>query len=194
MKLPALPTLKPRERLFGTGTGVVLLVLLLDRLVLAPWWRHAQTIRQETRRMEASMQQYGRLLARKDRILAQVQTDAPYLRPPVADELQMAVLIKEIETLAAQSQVQLGEVKPLAIEVSGSIKRYSLDVQLECTLEQWVDFVTQLEASPSLYQIARATLSTQEQALDQLKGSLRVVSATLRPEELGGQAHGTRTP
>ena len=46
LALPKLPQLKPRERLLATGSGVVLLMVLLDRLVLNPWLRHAQTVRQ----------------------------------------------------------------------------------------------------------------------------------------------------
>jgi Tfp pilus assembly protein PilO len=182
--LPKLPVLKPRERLLAAGSGLVLLVVVLDRLVLNPWLRHSQTIRRETRRMEQALQHNDRLLTRRNVIAAQLRTYKRYLHPPVADELQMAVLLKEIEGLAERSQIQLGEIKPLAAESDEFSKKFSLDVQFECTLEEWVDFITQLESSPSLFQIVRASLSSQEETPDRLKASLRVVSVT--PQTVSG--------
>ena len=156
LKLPSLPKLKPRERLLATGSGVVLLMLLLDRLVLNPWLNHARTVRKEIQTMEQALNHYGRLLARKQYVLAQHERYQRYLRSPLPDELQMAVLLKEIEGLAEKSQIQLAEVKPLAPEGAGENRRYSLDVTFDCTLEQWVNFLIELESSPSLFPSSRS--------------------------------------
>ena len=188
LTLPKLPQLKPRERLLATGSAVFVLMVLLDRLVLNPWLRHAQSIRQETQRMEQSLKHYGRLLSRKEYVLAQRDRYQRYLKSPLPDELQMAGLLKEIESLAERSRVELGEVKPLAPEGQETTRRYSLDVQFECTLEEWADFIIEIEASPSLLQIVRATLAKQEDVPDRLKGSLRVASPALRATRADGRA------
>ena len=182
LTLPKLPQLKPRERLLATGSGVVLLLVVLDRLVLNPWLRHAQTVRQEIHRMEQSLNHYNRLLLRKNYVLTQQERYQRYLRSSLPDELQMATLLKEVEGLPDRSSIRLGEIKPLPPEAGEAIRRYSLDVQFECTLEEWVDFLIELEGSPSLFQVVRATLATQEGTPDRLKGSLRVMSAALRPK------------
>jgi hypothetical protein len=180
--LPKLPQLKPRERLLATGSGVILLMVVLDRLVLNPWLHHAQTVRREIHRMEQSLNHYGRLLSRKEYVLAQRERYQRYLRSPLPDELQMAALLKEVEGLAERSRIQLGEIKPLPPEGDDATRRYLLDVQFECTLEEWVDFLIEMEGSPSLFQVARATLAVQEEMPDRLKGSLRVMSTALRPK------------
>jgi Tfp pilus assembly protein PilO len=190
--LPKLPQLKPRERLLATGSAVILLMVVLDRLVLTPWLRHAQTVRQEIHRMEQSLNHYSRLLSRRDYVLAQRERYQRYLRSPLPDELQMAGLLKEIEGLAERSRIHLAEVKPLPQEGDETTRRYSLDVQFDCTLEEWVDFIIEVEASPSLFQIVRSTLATQEDAPDRLKGSLRVVSVALRPKPEGHADAGAR--
>ena len=182
LTLSKLPQLKPRERLLATGCGVVLLMVVLDRLVLNPWLRHAQTVHQEIRRMEQSLNHYSRLLSRKGYVLAQRERYQRYLRSPLPDELQMAGLLKTIEGLAERSRIQLAEVKPLPPEGDEATRRYSLDVQFECTLEEWADFIIEMEASPSLFQIVRATLAKQEDVPDRLKGTLRVASTTTRPK------------
>ena len=62
------------------------------------------------------------------------------------------------------------------METEESAKRYSLEVRFHCTLEQWVDFVFQIESSPSLFGVLRANLSVQEDQPDQLAGYLRLLS------------------
>ena len=182
MKLPALPTLKPRERLLAAGGGLAILILLLDALVLKPWLRHVQLVRREIDRMEQAIQHNNRLLARREQVEAQLARYARYVRPPLADELRMAMLLKEIEGLAEESGVLLGEIKPLGIESGGERAQHALDVQFECTLEEWVDLLIKLETSPSLFEVMRAALSVQEEAPDRLKGSLRVASSSLRAQ------------
>ena len=180
VKLPKLPTLRPRERLLAVGSGLVLLAVILDRLVLNPWLHHAQTVRQETQRMERELKHHRQLWARKDQVDAQLLAYQRYLRVPIADELQMAMLLKEIESIAADTHVILGEVKPLPPESDEFTKRYALEIQFECTLEEWVDFVTRVETSPSLYQVLRATMAVREETPDRLAASLRVASKAVR--------------
>lgn len=180
LQLPRLAELQPRERLLAAGCAVALFIVALDRLVLSPWGRHAQTMQHEIREMEQALQGHQRLLARKDRVLAELGRYQRYLKPAVADDLQMAALLKEVEELAGDSQVHLNEVKPLTVEASVPAKRYSLEVRFECTLEEWVDFVFRLQSAPSLYEVARASLSVQEEAPDRLAASLRLVSASLQ--------------
>lgn len=136
--------------------------------------------------MELALQRYHKLLARRDFVTRQLKAYQRYLRQPLTDELQMASLLKEVEGVAERSRVQLIEIKPLATESDELVSRYSLEVQFECTLEEWVDFVTGIEASPSLIEIARASLAVQEDVPDRLKASLRMTSAATKS---GGAPH-----
>ena len=176
IRVPQLPQLRPRERLLAVGCGVMLLVVALDRLVLAPWSRHARTIRQDIRQMEDALQQHRRLLARKDQVAAEHERYQRYLQLPVADDLQTAALLKEHEELAGASHVKLIEIKPLGIETSETLKRYTLEVRFTGLLDEWIELVFRIETSPSLYDIVRATLAVSESGPGQLDGSLRVMS------------------
>ena len=198
MKLPRLPQLHPRERLLVACSSLVLVAVALDRLVLAPWLKHAHTVRAGIERMEHALQTDARLLARKDQILSGQERYRRFMHPVVADDLQMAALIKEIEELAHKSAVHVGEISPSAVETTGVGKHYVLDVQLECTLEQWVEFVYHIESSTSLYEVVRASLERKEEAPTQLQGTLRLVSA-MPPTETEwpaapGASHDTATP
>ena len=104
----------------------------------------------------------------------------------------MAVLLKEIEGIAGETHITLGEVRPLPPEADEFTKRYALDIQFECTLEAWVDFVTRIETSPSLYQVLRATMAVRGETPDHLNASLRVSSKAVRARDIEGPiARGT---
>ena len=171
--------LKPRERLLAVGSGIVLSLVALDRLVLNPWARHAQTVRQDIQRLEASVQTHARLIERRDHVFNELARHQRYLQPAVADDLQMAALLKELEEIATRSGVLVAEIKPLTTEQAEFSKRYALEVRFQATLEQWVAFVFNIEMSPSLYGVVRAGLSVQPEHPDQLEGSLRLESAAL---------------
>jgi len=177
IRLPKIAQLQPRERLLAVGCGVVLLVVMLDQVVIRPWTKHAKTIRQEIARMEESLQVQQRLLARRDRILAELEQYARYRRPIIADDQQMAALLKEIEEFATRSEVELTEIKPLAVESDATARRYPLEFRFRCTTEQWVELVYQIETSPSLFEIVRAGMSLDDEEPDRLDAYLRLVSA-----------------
>jgi Tfp pilus assembly protein PilO len=177
---PSLLQLKPRERLLALGTGLVVLALLLDRAVIHPWLRHARHVREEIGRLEDVLQRQHLLLARRERVLSELARYQRYLQPAVADDLQMAALLKEIEQLAGETRIAVTEIKPLDVETDETSKRYSLEVRFACTLDDWVAFVHRVESSPSLYTIVRAGLSKDEERPEGLEGYLRVMSTAVR--------------
>lgn len=188
MKWPRLPSLQPRERLLAVGAGAVLLIVALDRSVIAPWLKHGQHVRQEIHRMEEALRSHERLLTRKDHVLVERSRYERYLKPPVADDLQVAALLKELEGLVGDSGLVLKEIKSLPSDVSDTATRYPLEIHFQCTLEQWVNFVYRIEISSSLYEIVRAVLLTKAELPDKLEGVLQVVNTVPVPERAGVHA------
>ena len=189
MKPFRLPSLQPRERLLAVGAAAVFLVVALDRAVIAPWLNHGQHVHQEIRQMEETLRSHERLLMRKDHVLVERSRYERYLKPSVADDLQVAALLKELQGLVSQSGLVLNEIKSLPSEVSQGVMRYPLEIRFQCTLEQWVNFVYHVETSPSLYEIVRAGLLTKEEIPDKLEGVLQVVSSV--PVQETGSVHAT---
>ena len=195
--LPRFDQMQPRERLLAAVSAVVLVVVILDRLVLSPWTRHGRTVQQEIRRMEEALVNHDRLLTRRDHVTGELARYQRYFRPVVADDLQTAVLLKDVEDLAGQSHVTVGEIKPLGVETGAAAKHYNLEVRFQCTLDEWVEFVYRLETAPALYHVVRGGLSTNpnHEHTDRLEGYLRMTSATVgeAPAETGG-AHAAGHP
>ena len=186
MKFPKI-TLKPRERLLAVCAGLVLMVIVLDRAVIHPWLVHGRKVRQDTKQMETALHAYARLLERKDGVLSRRERYQRCFRPEIAEDLQKAAFINEIEELAGEAEVVLGDIKSSEIEGESTIKQFVFDVQFECSLEQWVDFIYEVETSASLYEIARAGLSMPEEGADRLEGYVRLVSAV--PSSAAMESH-----
>ena len=107
-----------------------------------------------------------------------------YLRPVVADDLQVAALLKEIQGMAEESRVKVIEIKPKGIETDPTVKRYTIDVRFDSLLNEWIDFVFRIETSPSLCEVVRATLVVPEDHPDRLAGTFRIVSAVVNTKGL----------
>lgn len=185
LSMPRLPdpaTMSSRERLLGAACLVVVSVVLLDRLVLGPWWEHTSHVRHDVARLEESIRRYEDMLSRKPQIMQEVERYRQYLRPDTAPEPTMAALIREVEALGKQSGVSLGDVKPLPGAVNDLYKELALEVQSTGTLEQWMEFVYLLQTSPTLFQLERATVGIREQGSDAVVGSLRLTSRVPQSE------------
>ncbi len=180
LKIPTFNQLSPRERLLATGSALVVVIVLLDRLVLGPWWGHIHQIQRETARLEEAIRHDSRLIQRKPQILAQVEVYRDYMRTDESAKRDLATVLREIETLGTQSGVSLGEIKPLAQGSSETTAQgYALDLQYRGSLQQAVHFLYLLETSKSLFQIDRATIELKERGRDLLDGSLRVTSKAI---------------
>ena len=187
MKLPvSLPTnLSRRERLLAIGSALVIVVVGMDRLVLGPWLRHIQTTRVEIQRLEKMIRSDRELLRRKPQILGQAETYREYLQPAGQPaELDMASLLREIETLGSRSGVALGAVKPIqseageaeegALEAAEALPSLAIEVDYKGSMDGWVHFLYLLETSRSLFDIERAMVARIEEGSSQVEGSLRV--------------------
>ena len=183
MKKPKLPNLSKwsrRERLLAVAGAVVVISVLLDRTVTTPWWKHLSFLRQETQRIEHDLVTHEKLLVRRQGILAQAKRYERYVQPSPGSELQMATLLKEIETLAKQAQVSLEEIKPQPVAEAEVYENYSFEVFSECSLDQWIRLVHLIETSPSLFEIQKAKLSAKEGKTDVLSGYLLINAVAMR--------------
>jgi len=175
LRLDQLSRMPQRERLLLVGCCVVVSVVLLDRLAISPWWQHRQRVREDIARLEQRIIAYRRLLDRKGRIVAEADAYRDYLPSAVAAPVDMASLLREIETYGGDSGIALGEVKPLTAG-GGEEGRVAPVLEIRCrgTLQQWVRFVHLLESSTALFEIQRAALAMGESGDESLEGSLRL--------------------
>ena len=91
-----------------------------------------------------------------------------------ASEVELAAFLKEIENLAAQSQLSLQEVRPISTEGGEWYQEYGLEVHCLASLAEWTKFVYLIESSTSMLTIERAAMGLEKEGSKTLKGSMRI--------------------
>ena len=169
-----------RERLIAAGSVFVLTLLVIDRLVLGPWLKHSVTIRQDIRKLEESIRTQRQLLSRWPVIQAEAAAYAEFLDPKSVGAVDMASLLREIESLGAESGVSLGEVKPLASSSNSLYDQLAIEVHCRGSMEQWVHFMYLLQTSKSLLEIERASVEKSNDDPSVVDGTTRLTSKLIR--------------
>ncbi len=178
-----IPDMNKRERILAIASAFVLSLVAMDRLVLGPWWQGVLNVRKEVRQIEDTLLSQKQLLSRKDRVMAEMASYQKLVRFAGSKEVELATLLREIESFGRRSGMALGEVKPLPTETDGPYQQRVFQIDCEGSTSQWVRFVYMLETSPSLYQIDQASLSVQDKTTGMLQGRMRLTSIAVQAPE-----------
>ncbi len=179
LKLPVLPALASRERLFAFLGVLMVALTLLDRFVISPWWRNTRQVGQDIHDLQHQVATNHRLLDRSGEVAAKILAYHDYLRSARSPEVEMGELVREVQTLASESGVAGATVSPLPTTENWPYQEHALDVQYTGNLEQSVRFVYLIESSKRVFRVQHATLSLEKRTGDQLQGSMRLTSVAI---------------
>lgn len=178
-KLPSLPSLAARERLFAFLGALMVVLTLMDRFVISPWWRHARQVSQDIHDLQHQVATNHRLLSRSSEVAAKIAVYHDYLRSARSPEVEMGELVREVQALATESGISGATVTPLPTTDNWPYQEHALDVQYTGNLEQSVRFVYLIESSKKVFRVQRASLSLEKRTGDQLQGSMRLTSVAI---------------
>ncbi len=151
----------------------------LDRLIISPIFSKVGSLNKEIRQKEAEVKKNLRLLAQKDRILAENAKYGSFLANPSNNEdEQITSVLKEIEGLANKSSVYLVDMKPGNAKDSGASKKILVNLNCEAQMEQIVDFIYSIENSSSLLSIGKYQLAPKSKESSVVKCSISVYKVT----------------
>ena len=167
MKLPNLQILQvflgrlsKKDKIIFYITVFVVSLLILDRAIISPVFFKIQSLNKKILDKQSEIKKNLRILAQKDRILAQGAKYSSFLgNSQASDDEQVTLVLKELESLASKSSVYLVDMKPAGVKISGSSKRILVNLNCEAQMEQLVDFMYNMENSSSLISIERYQLT-----------------------------------
>ncbi len=148
-------SLSPRERLVFNFSAAVIFLMLLDRLIISPISSQIEALNKETEQEEATIKKNLRLLAQKDKIVAQSAKFESYLNSSLSQDEEVTAMLKEIEDLANKNSVYLLDLKPGDIKQSGPTKKYMINLSLEAQMDQLAVFMYGVESSDRLFTIEK---------------------------------------
>ncbi len=173
-QLPDFKKMSKREQIAIVIGFFVIFVVASDRLVLAPWLSYRKKIKKEIKVLEQKLSGRNLLLSRQLNIIGDEAVYKKYMHKGLSSEVEIAAFLKEIESLGAESQVSLQEIRPMPTEGGEWYQTYGLEVHYLATLPEWTKFVYLIENSPSLLTIERADVGLEKEGSKTLKGLMRV--------------------
>lgn len=178
-----LSRLSKREKLILYGAVFVISLTLLDRTVISPIFSRMKGLTEDIQKKEADVRKDMHILAHKDRILAESAKYTSFLSTSRSGEEEMTSLLKEIEILANESSVYLIDMKPAGLEDMGSSQKYFINLNCEAQIEQFTDFMYNIESSDQLLSIDKYQISPKSQDSSVAKCSMSISKIIILPEE-----------
>ena len=151
--------LSKKERLFlYLALGVVSL-MVVDRLVISPVAYKMKSLDKEIEDTETGIKNAMRLLAQKDKIVAESNKYNSFLSAARSEEEETTSFLKDIENLASQTSMYLVDMKPAAVKEAGESRKFLVNVNGEAQMEQLLNFMYAVENSDKMLRIEKFEIS-----------------------------------
>ena len=137
--------------------AAVLLVGLsfVDRVIVLPVVTTLSTLSTSVHEQEAAIRKSMNVLLHKDTITQESREYTAYSVEAKNPEEEMVGLLKEVESLAEKSGVNLLFVKPASTKDEKGIKKYYSSLECEGPMEQVATFFHSIESSTKLLKIEK---------------------------------------
>lgn len=184
MKLPDLKKISKREKIALMIGGAALFLLAGYYLALAPWLEYRAKLKKQIRVLERSAQSGNLLLSRQTDILRDQAIYERFVHVGGSSDVEIAGFLKEIETLASQTQVSLQEIRPLNTESGDWHIEYGLEVRFVGTLPNWIRFVYALESAETLFTVSKVQMEKEADDPKILKGAMQIKKLVVSNEPI----------
>lgn len=169
-----LDKLSKREKIGAYLSAAFLLAVFLDNLVIKPISARVKVLNMEIKTSEAQLSRYLRNLNRKDEVLKEYQKYIKYVKNGGSDEEETAKILGEIEALARKSSLTLADMKPRTPRAIGFYKEYTVEIEVEGSMDSITNFLYQLNTSSQLLRTEKVRLYPKKKGSSAIKGLILV--------------------
>ena len=111
-------------------------------------------------------------LKQKDEIEIIYQKYAGYIKRAGTDQGEMAALLNEVEKIASAHGIHIANIRPRPIKDLEFCKKYILEMNCVAALEDYIEFVYNLQKSGQLIRVEKLKLSSQGKGNPLLKARM----------------------
>ena len=151
--------LSKREKTVLYVTAVVLSVTLADRLIISPIIDSIKNLNVSIADKETEIRKSMRILSYKEVIDADGKKYGALMQSQKTEDEEITSILKEIESLGSKSGIDLVDMKPAGTEQSGATKKYLINLNCEAEMEEFVDFLYNVETSNKLLTVEKFQVS-----------------------------------
>ena len=156
--LKILSNMSKREKIILYCALTFISFTLADRLIISPIVHKVQILNKEIKEAESDIKKDLRILAHKDRILADSKKYSKLLSSLISGDEEMTLILKEVENLANKSGIYLVDMKPGG-QSDETSNKYIVNLNCEAEMEQLMEFMYIVEDSEKLLTIEKYQIS-----------------------------------
>jgi hypothetical protein len=167
-------TLSKKEKFIFAVTAAFIIIAFLDRVVFQVIFSKMEVLDEQIKAQQLLIKKDLRVLAQKNAIISEDTRYSVYSVKPKSEEEEISGILKEIESLATQAAVYMGEIKPAGVKDEKIAKKYSITLTCEATMEQLAQFMNLIENSKVLFIIDSYSLAIKDREKGTLKCALAI--------------------
>ncbi|MBU2540441.1 MAG: type 4a pilus biogenesis protein PilO [Candidatus Omnitrophica bacterium] len=165
--------LSKREKNIFYFTILIIAFSLIFKFILLPLFNLNQRLTQEVKAKEIELVR-ARRLSKGGSVQSQYDAFIAAIKMGESQDLEMARLLSEIESIAKEAGVNILNLRPHEIEDKRFYKRFLIELKSEGTSQQILRFIFSLESSQLLLRIEKFNLSSRISKGNLLNATLTV--------------------
>lgn len=162
-----------REKTILAATASTVGLALLYFLGLGSFVNEWQKSGQEIVLLEAKLKRSASLAKRKSAIASEFKTYSGLLSARDSGQMRTQTL-SEIEKVTREQSLKVIEMRPLPARRQGPFQEYVVEVNLEGTMDQLVQFIYHLQGTSGLLRVERLQITTKGSQSSLLKAVMTV--------------------
>lgn len=169
-----LSSLSKREKRIAFITAGIIAASALYIFALEPFAKTWVALDEEISAKKIKLQKYTRLISGFAGQNQRYQKYGPSLKEAMSDEQEVALILSDIEAIAAKSGAYLSILKPGPVKDEKRCKRFLIEAELEAQARQLVTFFYQIGNSSRMLKVEGMDISARPEQKDILKARVLI--------------------
>ncbi len=175
------------EKLLVLAAFLTIVILFMDWFVLGPIMAQMKLLDAEIEAKSQTIRRNFRILSYRDSIMGEFSKyDTYFDSGDKSQEVIIADLLKEIESIAAKKSITISNIKPGDVVETPVFHEYKTSLECSGKISDLLGFMNSLEESDFLFQILNFTLAPKAKGSDILKGTIDVSRVFIALDKIMG--------
>lgn len=169
-----LANLSKRERILLYLAATFISLNLFYKFAIKPLLKKWDLLNQQILNSEIELKRSLKYLNLKDEVENIYLSYIGHIKKSGADEEELTVFLNEVEKVARASGMHIANIRPEPVKDLEFYKKYLLEMNCEATMENYIEFIYNLQKTAQLIRVEKLKLFSQGKANPLLKARLLI--------------------
>lgn len=151
-----------REKLLFYLTIAIIAFSLIFNFLIIPLGKKWSQLNREILAKEMKLRKNIKFLKQERAVKKIYLKYYDYSKREGSDEGEMTSLLDRVEKVASMAGIHIANIRPRPIKNFSFYKKYTLEMNCEATLLQFIEFIYNLQKTPRLIRVERLKITSQE--------------------------------